>query len=326
MSIEYLFQSISEELKKQDIPVKNYTLPRFSTGLFSRLVNTLSLLQFKNGIVHITGDVYYAVLGAFFAKRIITIHDLSFLHRTSGITRKVLKLFWVTLPVRFSHRVTAISEATKQEILKEVRIEPQKIQVIPDFIDPIYQPFERSFNEANPRILQVGTAFNKNIERLASALENISCTLVIIGKLSPKQQEILQAKGIRFENYFRLPIEELYREYCKADMLVFVSTVEGFGMPILEAQASALPVITSNCSSMPEVAGDGALLVDPLNIESIRSGIMSVIADKKLRTSLVEAGLQNVKRFSKERVAEQYLQLYHSLSNSSDTFKRSEYS
>jgi len=311
ISIEYLFKAISTDLQKK-IEVKEYTVPFFSTGLLNRLINTLSLLRFKGRTVHVTGDIYYTILGALSSNRIITIHDLSFLYRTSGLARSILKLFWVTLPVKFSHKVVAISNATKQEILKEVNIPTQKIIVIPDFIDPIYKPVKRSFNTNNPRILQVGVSFNKNIERLIAALVDIKCTLVIIGKLTEAQSQLLLEKDINFENYSNLSIEMLYNEYSKADMLSFVSTVEGFGMPILEAQASALPVVTSNCSSMGEVAGNGAVLVDPFTVNSIRDGILQVINDDLLRESIIKAGLENVKVYSREQVVEEYIKLYQS--------------
>ena len=162
-------------------------------------------------------------------------------------------------------------------------------------------------------ILQIGTDFNKNLENLAKALKNIACTLVIIGRLSVVQKEMLASLGIDYINKFSLSISELYKEYIKADMLTFVSTIEGFGLPILEAQATGLPVVTSNCSSMPEVAGGGALLVDPFEPKSIQEGIMEMIKNKYKRACWVEKGYMNVERFSKEKIASDYLKLYEDL-------------
>jgi glycosyltransferase involved in cell wall biosynthesis len=274
------------------------------------MINTLSLSAFRNSIVHITGDTYYAVLGAFFCKRIITIHDLSFLQRSDGWKRKLLKLFWVSLPVKFSHRVTVVSDATKLALLNEVHVDPAKVHVVSNFIDSIYQPVKRVFNAGNPRILQVGTDFNKNIINLACALKGIDCVLVIIGRLSGAQKQNLEKNKIKYENRHSISREDLHLEYLKADMMCFASTIEGFGLPILEAQATGLPVITSNCSSMPQVSGGGALLVDPLDIDSIREGVMDMIGNTAKRNALVETGLQNVKKYTKENVAEGYLKLY----------------
>jgi glycosyltransferase involved in cell wall biosynthesis len=307
-----LFHTLYEQLQNE-IEVRTFELPFLSTGLRKRLLNTWSLLQFSRCIVHITGDSYYAILGALFSKRVITIHDLSFLARTRGMKRRLLKLFWVTLPVHFSHAITVVSQATKQVLLKETTLRPGKIEVVGNFIDPIYQPVKRSFNAGLPRILQVGTDFNKNIENLAAALEGVPCLVVIIGKLSEKQKLLLNQLGINYRNYYALSLSELHNEYVLADLLSFVSTIEGFGMPILEAQATGLPVITSNCSSMPEVAGEGAVLVDPFNVESIREGIKTIIQNDNVRDQIITAGYRNVKQFSKETVASRYLKIYRQL-------------
>jgi glycosyltransferase involved in cell wall biosynthesis len=311
-SIEYLFHNIFREINGA-IAAEEFELPKFSTGLWNRLLNTYSMLRFRHQVVHMTGDCYYSILGALFSKRLITVHDLSFLTRTSGIKRKVLKLFWVSLPVHFAHKITVVSETTKQTLLKETNISPAKIQVVYNFIDPVYQPVERSFNSESPRILQVGTTFNKNIDNLTKALKGIPCKLMIIGRLSAQQVQLLKTSGIQYENKYSIPIHELHKEYLAADMLTFVSTVEGFGMPILEAQATGLPVITSNCSSMPEVAGGGALLVDPFDPNAIRQGVLEIINNKEKRNRLVETGYRNVKQYSKEKIAADYLSVYQSL-------------
>ncbi len=311
-SIEYLFNTLYYEIKeKKDI--RKYELPYATRGVKSLLSNVFSLTKFKGHIVHITGDTYYSILGAVFCKRIITIHDFSFLNRTKGLRRSILKLFWVTLPSRFSHKITVVSQATKEALLKEENIDPSKIHVIYNFIDPVFKPVKRNFDENHPRILQIGTDFNKNIENLVKALKDIACTLVIIGRLSDVQKEMLASSGINYINKFSLSISDLYKEYIKADMLTFVSTIEGFGLPILEAQATGLPVITSNCSSMPEVAGGGALLVNPFDPQSIQNGIIEIIKNKDKRACLVEKGYINVERFSKEKIASDYLKLYEDL-------------
>lgn len=310
-SIEYLFHTLCTEFKKHNRPIESHTLPFYSQGLVNRVRNVLSLLAFKNKIVHITGDVHYAILGCIFSKRILTIHDVSFINRTNGLTQLVYKWFWIKLPVWFAHNVTTVSETTKKEVLKYVKVNNEKIQVIPDFVDTIFQPaFKAEFDSSQPRILQIGTSFNKNIERLAEALEGITCTLVIIGQLSDYQKEILAKYNISFEQKQNLSIEELYQQYIKADLLSYVSLIEGFGMPILEAQATGLPVVTSNCSSMPEIAGDAAVFVDPYSANSIREGILSVIRNKENRDTLRMKGFSNVKRFSLQNITEKYLQLY----------------
>jgi glycosyltransferase involved in cell wall biosynthesis len=91
------------------------------------------------------------------------------------------------------------------------------------------------------------------------------------------------------------------------------STLEGFGMPIIEAQATGRVVLTSNCSSMPDVAGKGALLVDPFSIKSMREGLKKLISDSKLRDTLINEGFENVKRFEVETISAMYFEVYSGL-------------
>ena len=101
--------------------------------------------------------------------------------------------------------------------------------------------------------------------------------------------------------------------YRRCDLVLFASTHEGFGLPILEAQATGRPVITSNCSSMPEVAGDAACLVDPFDVAAIRAGLERVIRDASFRTELLRRGYINVRRFSAQRIAAQFAELYREI-------------
>jgi glycosyltransferase involved in cell wall biosynthesis len=103
---------------------------------------------------------------------------------------------------------------------------------------------------------------------------------------------------------------EIVQQYESADMIVLPSTIEGFGLPILEANAVGRPVVTSNLSSMPEVAGDAACLVDPYDVESIRAGITRVLKEVQYRDDLVTNGLLNVQRFRANLIAAEYLRLY----------------
>jgi len=105
----------------------------------------------------------------------------------------------------------------------------------------------------------------------------------------------------------------MIQAYINCDMLCFVSTYEGFGLPIIEAQACGRVVITSNNASMPEIANNGALLVNPLDVNDIKNGINLLINNSKLREELISKGIENVKRFQPEIIANQYQQLYDSI-------------
>lgn len=108
----------------------------------------------------------------------------------------------------------------------------------------------------------------------------------------------------------------MQRAYAASDLLLFASTLEGFGMPILEAQTVGRPVVTSNLSSMPWVAGDAAVLVDPYSVESIRQGVRQVIGDRALRERLIQKGFENVRRFDAEYVAQEYVRIYEAVAES----------
>ena len=141
---------------------------------------------------------------------------------------------------------------------------------------------------------------------------------MIIGKLEPEQINLLKYSLIKYDNYFNLPYNYIIEQYKNADMLSFISTYEGFGLPILEAQSIGRPVITANISSMPEVAGEGALFANPYNIDSIRKGILNIINNAALREDLIRKGQINIARFQPKNIAEQYAQLYREIAKNND--------
>ena len=115
---------------------------------------------------------------------------------------------------------------------------------------------------------------------------------------------------IQIDNKIDISDTELADCYKSADLLLFASLFEGFGMPIIEAQTAGIPVITSNISSMPEVAGSGAMLVDPYSVDDISKSVRSVLQSVEMQENLKEAGYENCKRFSPEVVGQLYSQLY----------------
>ncbi|MFD0791996.1 glycosyltransferase family 4 protein [Mucilaginibacter litoreus] len=314
ISIEYLFYNLSAYLKRGNVEIVNKQLSYYSKGLLNRLRNLFSITAYKEKIIHVTGDVHYTILGAWFCKRVLTIHDLGFMLNKSPAARLIYWLIWVYLPVKFAHRVTVVSETTRQDLLKYVKVDETKIAVIGNFVDEIYQPFLKPVKKTpTVNLLQIGTTPNKNIDRLLQAIEGLDCTLTIVGKLPENILIQLKARQINYINKYDLTINELYEEFKKSDILCYTSTHEGFGMPILEAQAAGIPVICSNCSSMPEVAADGAYFVDPYDISSIRAGIEKLAADNELKNNLIAKGFLNTKRFSKASIAQQYLNIYQNL-------------
>lgn len=315
-SLEFIFSDIRQRLsEKCNFQVCN--APFESNGLLPRIsiVRDVRRQQRNGFLTHITGDVNFAVLGTAKNTGISTILDCGFLRSKRGLKRVVLRTFWLDIPIKWSHTAVTISQCAKQEIVQLSRCHPDKVVVIPVAISDKFVRKQSAFNTKRPRILQVGTAPNKNLRRLITAIAGIRCTLCIVGRIDSDMRDLLNKCSVDYENYFELSQEEVAAQYCKADIVSFISTYEGFGMPILEAQAIGRPVVTSNLSAMPEVAGNAACLVNPFDTNSIRSGIERVISDVEYRTSLIETGFANVNRFDPEVIANQYFQLYQSVTD-----------
>ena len=312
-SIEKVFQGIIDHLPEH-IKVKKAISPYPSQGLKPRLKNLTAVRKQQSQVNHITGDVHYLALGLPRKNTILTIHDLGMMNHPNPLARLILWFFWIWWPVRRVKMVTTISEATKKDILKYARCSPEKARVVPDFLDPNYTFKAKNFNQNQPVILQIGTKFNKNIERTLKAIQGVPCMLWIVGKLTENHMNLLEELKISYKNFYRISNEALKDLYEQCDLLTFCSTLEGFGLPILEAQAIGRPVVTSKISSMPEVGGEGGCCyVDPYDTVSIRKGILKVIEEKEFREQLIQNGLENVKRFHVYAIAGQYVALYEEI-------------
>jgi len=137
--------------------------------------------------------------------------------------------------------------------------------------------------------------------------------LIIIGKLSLEQVDILKQNNISYENYVGISRHAILKQYQNADLVMFASLYEGFGLPILEANAVGRPVITSRLYSMPEVGGDAACYVDPYNTDEIRSAVERISRDIEYRQQLIENGYLNVVPYRPDAVAAQYARLYREI-------------
>lgn len=148
---------------------------------------------------------------------------------------------------------------------------------------------------------------------MIEATKNIVCKLDIVGQLSDVQRKLLLTNKTLYENSFELTDRQMLEKYKDADIVSFCSTFEGFGLPVIEAQAMLTPVITSNISPLKEVAGNGAVIVDPEDKNAITSAINKIIADKEFREKLVDDGRANVERFRSHIIASQYESLYREI-------------
>jgi len=313
-SIETIFADLRKRLAGR-IKAEVFECRYFSRGIVKRLANTVEAAYHQGDVNVITGDIHYVSL--FLAKRktLLVIHDCGFYYSSKGLKRALEKLFWYTLPVARVASVVTVSEFSKEEILRLVSCPGDKVVVIPDPVADHYTFTPKPFRQDRPVLLQVGQTANKNLFRIIEAIRGLDVKLVIIGQVSGPMLSHLQESGIDFEVRCRLTDQEMFNAYVQCDMLVFPSTYEGFGMPIVEAQRVGRPVVTSNVASMPWVAGDAACLVDPLSVASIREGILKVWHDAAYREELVARGRVNAERFDPRRIADQYLELILMLYN-----------
>ncbi len=324
-SLEKLFAAISRQIHdgyEREFAVQEKFLP-LSTKWKSILPNLVFTKKNQGRVNHITGDIHYAILAC--SKRnvnVLTIHDCVLLHRYSVRNPRywIMKWLWYDLPVRKADAVTVISENTKTELLRFTKCDPRKIRVISNFVDPLFQAAPSSGKTAPssgkndlPCILFIGSTPNKNLERLAEAIEGIKVRLEIVGMLTGEQRTVLEKYRIDYRQSSGLTPESLLDKYIQCDLLAFPSTYEGFGLPIIEAQAVGRPVLTSNIAPMAGIAGGAACLADPYDVASIREGVLHILNDEQYRRNMIRLGLDNVNRFRLDKVTDQYVALYREL-------------
>ena len=313
-SIERVFEELALSFKSSSVKIDPLYCP-FSGGknLLNVLRNGLWARRNAKDINHITGDAHYLALFLQNKSCILTIHDCDMLRSLSGLRRWLVWLIWLYLPVHSSDVVTVISEKTKEELCRLTKIKPSSVRVIPNCVSDSFQFAPKTDFPEKARVLILGTKINKNLFRISKALSGLKVELRIIGELSQKQEDDLHTFGLQWTNASKLSNEDILLEYKLCDLVLFPSLHEGFGMPIVEAQAIGRPVITSNISPMKEVAGMGAILVNPESVDSIKAGVCKILKEPHLRRDLIEKGQENVKRFRVSVISAEYWKVYDQL-------------
>jgi glycosyltransferase involved in cell wall biosynthesis len=269
---------------------------------------------------------------------VVTIHDMSsFLFGGRSGTREDIRLYRFRRGLMRAERVIAVSSATHRDVEHLLGIRPERMRLVysapdPNFLERPSDPdtarrlLER-FSIQQPYILYAGRIRpHKNIPRLIEAfavvrgaLENHpeykDLRLLIIGDEISRNPEVRRAVAqtrteqvVRFLGF--VPFDTLRQFYASASVFAFPSLYEGFGLPPLEAMATGIPVVTSAVSSLPEVVGDAAMIVNPENVFDIARGIREVLTDDALRARLIQAGHVQVRQFNWRRTAEQTLEVY----------------
>jgi glycosyltransferase involved in cell wall biosynthesis len=309
-SLERFFAAFRREMPA-DIDVRVHVVPFHSTGVWRRVADVLSVAVRRGDVVHISGDVHFVALGVRKQRTLLTVLDCRSLF-ASGWRRAVFRELWLRRPVRHAARVVAISDFTAAELTAISGLPRDRIDVIPVSIDDAFVPAPQPSNP-RPVVLCFGQAPNKNLDRVIEAVTDLDVHLRIVGALPPATVTLLRATAVPYTNGVGLSDAELAEWYAASDVVAFPSLYEGFGMPIVEAQAVGRPVVTSAKAPMDEVAGGAACLVDPEDVVSIRKGLERVLGDAAYRAELVAAGYRNRERFRPALAAAKYAEIYREM-------------
>ena len=265
---------------------------------------------------------------------VVTIFDLSYLHYPNLFNKNDLYQLvnWSKYSIQNAKHIFAISKSTKEDIVKNYKIHPSKISITyMGYDQKIFKPQSAStidkvktkYKIKGDYIIFVGTLQpRKNIERLVEAfsvlkLKNKNLKLVIVGRkgwlydsIFEKVKDLGLEGKIIFTDFVQQ--NDMPPLIAGAKVYVLPSLYEGFGIPVVEAQACGVPVVVSNTSSLPEVVGDSGITVDPTNVKSITEGIEKILTNPKLATDFSQKGLINVKRFSWQKCAAETLKVLES--------------
>lgn len=338
------FRVREKDIKKftrPNVKIKFYPFSdykKYLPGAYNEILGTATLTREKLSLIHSTSPMSRIPIG-YRGKTVVTIHDMA-LYKVLDVFPKIKRTrdkAVLNLMVSKADKLIAVSQSIKKDLEEIFKCPPDKTRVI-------YSGFDkRLFNESSisrekvlekyginsdkKYILFLGTLEPvKNITRLFEAYKSFKemcaknggkCAhkLVMAGKrgwLSEEYKQMVKdleiTKDVIFTGY--VVGDELVPLFRNADFFVMPSLYEGFGTTVLEAFATGLPVIASNVSSIPEVAGDAAYLVNPLNIQEIAEAMYKFSQDEELKKSFREKGLAQVEKFNWEKCARETLEVY----------------
>jgi glycosyltransferase involved in cell wall biosynthesis len=260
----------------------------------------------------------------------LVVHDIAFEHRPEDVSGSALKWYKKYTPqyVKRAGRIATVSEFSKGDIVGKYNVDPSRIDVVYNGANSIYVPVNDYWKNETKKIYSQGKDYfifvgaiqpRKNLINLFKAFDDFKSTdqrnikLLIVGRKAWHTNEILEVyQNMKFKDDViftgRVSTTELKNLLGSSLALTYVAFFEGFGIPIIEAQACGAPVITSNVTSMPEASGNAALLVDPYSYQDIANAMRRIANDEKLRSGLIELGYLNITRFSWDKTAEKLWQ------------------
>lgn len=263
-------------------------------------------------------------------KQLAVIHDINFKHYPQDLQFWTGKFFNHYFPkyAKAATRIAAVSQYTKQDLIKEYHTDPAKIDIVYNAADERFVPIteevkqqtRQRFAQGNDYFIFVGSISpRKNIARLLEAFglfkkeSRSKIKIIIVGAIFWSKAEVDKTLNkMEFKNDViftgRVGNSELRLLMASAFCLTYVPYFEGFGVPLVEAMRSEIPIISANVTSLPEIAGDAALYVDPFKVEEIKNAMLKIISDSALRHELVEKGKIQSQKFSWDKSALQLWQ------------------
>lgn len=263
------------------------------------------------------------------------IHDLNYEHYPNDLPKTESWYYRHFFPLfaKKAQKILTVSEFSKQDICKQYHIDASKIDVVYNGADSLYKPLEEmekkeiqgKYSNGEQYFLYVSALHpRKNVKRLLEAFDkmkeaaNSPIKLVLVGPHYFKNSDMEKVYGeMKFKNDIiftgRLNVDELSKVMGAAFALVYVSYFEGFGIPLVEAMQCDIPIVASNITSIPEIAKDAALIVDPFSIDSISSGMLEVLKNEVLRKNLIEHGRERRNFFSWDKTSELTWQSFQSI-------------
>lgn len=287
-------------------PLRNVKKFRLPPTLFEVMFNRIRTVGIEKFIGPV--DVYHSsdwVQPPTKAKTVTTYHDLVPLLFPKWSHPKIVSVNKIRLKLveKEVDKVIAVSESTKNDLLSISKLKPSQIEVIYEGVSEVFKPagekeqsdFKKKYDLPENFVLAIGgVGERKNLKRIKQAAKgfNLITTMEDLPVLSDEELSLL---------------------YSSADALVYPTLYEGFGLPIIEAMACGTPVLTSNVSSMPEIAGGAAVLADPTDVDKIQRSLEDLLLDKQKQKELITKGLKRAKDFSWKRAAEQTAEIYKQL-------------
>lgn len=310
--IEYAGAANNEYRKLLKLPASNLTV---------RDADFLSFKRYFAPYIEITDDTifhssYYRVIDHPHAKNITTVHDFTYEHFSSGMKAYVHK--WQKFKaIKHSEIIVCISQNTRRDLLHFMpEVKSKKIEVIYNGVSEEYFPTKQNYPEYSDCLMFIGSrATYKNFNFAIEAALSSGYRLLICGApLNEAEKKHLQKRlgNNRFILKVRPSNSEINKLYNSVRALIYPSSYEGFGLPVIEAQKAGCPVIALNSSSIPEVIGDEYPMMNDLSITSF-TAVLQKIENSSSHETLINYGLQNSKRFSWENMSENYIQLYNSI-------------